>query len=178
MRPDMSVILGVVAVLAATVLQDMIPVTTLLPVKGYFLTAVAVYYILAKPKLMSLVIVLWAGLLTDVLGGLPNGCTLFFLLLVYGLLFMFQRVLLEATVLHGTLVMAVISLFQQVWTRAWVRHAGIPIFSREMLLLAGASAVLGLVTGFSMFLLCLWLERFRGVVDRKSSAVEGMHGIV
>jgi hypothetical protein len=178
MRPDMSVILGAFAVLMATVLQDMIPATLWLPVKGYFLTAVAVYYVLVKPKLMSLVVVLWAGMLTDVLGGLPHGCTVFFLLLIYGLLLVFQRVLLEATVLHGMLVMAVVSVLQQVWTHAWVRHAGISVFSKEMLVLAGSSAVLGLVTGFSMFVLCAWLERFKGVVDRKSGEVEGMHGIV
>lgn len=178
MRPDMSLILGIVAVLVATVLQDMIPVTTLLPVKGFFLTAVAAYYVLAKPKLMSVVIVIWAGILTDVLGGLPNGCIFVFLLVVYALLLVCKRILIEATILQGTLLMAILSIFQQVWTHLWIRQSGITIFSMDMLKLAGASAVMGLLVGFSMFLMCAWLERFKGVVDQTSTAGEGINGIV
>jgi len=178
MRPDMSIVLGGVAVLVAAILQDMIPATALLPVKGYFLTAVAVYYVLAKPHLMSVVMVVWAGMLTDALGRLPQGCTLVFLMLVYGVLLVFKRILLEATVLQGTLLMAVFSMLQQVWTHAWVRHSGISIFSTDMLKLAGSSAVMGLLTGFSMFLICTWLERFKGVVEREPTEDEGLHGIV
>ncbi|MEI6646936.1 MAG: hypothetical protein WCP12_12955 [bacterium] len=178
MFPDMSLILGVVAVLVATLLQDMIPATTFLPVKGYFLTAVAAYYVLAKPRLMSGVIVIWAGILTDVLGGLPNGCTFIFLLVVYALLLVCKRILIEATIFQGTVLMAILSMFQQVWTHVWVRHTGVMFFSMDMLRLAGFSAVMGLLTGFSMFLLCTWLERFKGVVDQKATAGEGINGIV
>jgi cell shape-determining protein MreD len=175
---DMSLVLSLVSVLIATILQDMIPATALLPVKGYFLTAVAAYYVLEKPRLMSVVVVIWAGILTDVLGGLPHGCTLVFLLVIYAFLLLLKRILVEATILHGTVLMAILSMFQQVWTHVWVRHTGIQIFSMDMLKLAGCSALLGLLTGFSMFLLCTWLERFKGVVDRTSTDVEGMNGIV
>lgn len=178
MRPDMSLILAIVAVLVATVLQDMIPATTLLPVKGYFLTAVAAYYVLAKPKLMSMVILIWAGILTDVLGGLPSGCAFIFLLVVYTLLLACKRILIEATILQGTLLMAILSMFQQVWTHIWIRQSGIKIFSMDMLKLAGSSAVMGLLVGFSMFLLCAWLERFKGVEDQAATAGEGINGIV
>ena len=178
MLPDMSFVLGVVAVLTATVLQDMIPTTALLPVKGYFLTSVAAYYVLTKPKLISGVIVIWAGMLTDALGGLPNGCTFFFLLLVYVLLLACKRILIEATIWQGTVLMAIFSMLQQVWTHVWVRQTGISFFSMDMLKLAGFSAAMGLLTGFSMFVLCTWLERFKGVVDQASAAGEGMNGIV
>jgi cell shape-determining protein MreD len=178
MLPDMSLVLSLVSVLTATILQDMIPATDILPVKGYFLTAVAAYYVLAKPRLISVVIVIWAGILTDVLGGLPHGCTLVFLLLIYVFLLLLKRILVEATILHGMVLMAILSMLQQVWTHVWVRHTGIQIFSMDMLKLAGSSAIMGLLTGFSMFLLCTWLERFKGVVDRTSTDVEGMNGIV
>lgn len=178
MLPDMSLVLSLVSVLIATILQDMIPATALFPVKGYFLTAVAAYYVLAKPKLISVVVVIWAGMLTDVLGGLPHGCTFVFLLLTYAFLLLLKRILVEATIWHGAVLMAILSLLQQVWTHIWVRHTGIQIFSMDMLKLAGASALLGLLTGFSMFALCTWLERFKGVVDRPSNDVEGMNGIV
>ena len=178
MLPDMSLVIGLVSILIATVLQDMIPATGLLPVKGYFLTAVAAYYVLSKPRLMSLVIAIWAGILTDVLGGLPHGCTLVFLLFSYALLLLLKRILVEATIWQGTVVMAILSLLQQVWTHVWVRHTGIQVFSLDMLKLAGYSALMGLVAGFSMFVLCTWLERFKGVVDSPSNDVEGMNGIV
>lgn len=178
MLPDMSLILSLVSVLTATILQDMIPVTAVLPVKGYFLTAVAVYYVLGKPRRMSVVVVIWAGILTDVLGRLPHGCTLVFLLCAYAFLLLLRRILVEATIWHGAVLMAVLSMLQQVWTHVWVRHTGIQIFSIDMLKLAGASAVMGLLTGFSMFALCTWLERYKGVVDRPSNDVEGMNGIV
>ena len=178
MLPDMSLVLSIVSVLIATILQDMIPATALLPVKGYFLTAVAAYYVLAKPRLMSVVIVIWSGVLTDVLGGLPHGCTLVFLLVTTAFLLLLKRILVEATIWHGMVLMAILSMLQQVWTHVWVRHTGIQIFSFDMLKLAGSSAIMGLLTGFSMFLLCTWLERFKGVVDRPSNDVEGMNGIV
>ena len=178
MLPDMSLVIGLVSILTATILQDMIPVTASLPVKGYFLTAVAAYYVLAKPRLISLVISIWAGILTDVLGGLPHGCTLVFLLVAYALLLLLKRILVEATIWQGTVVMAILSMLQQVWTHVWVRHTGIQVFSLDMLKLAGYSALMGLVTGFSMFVLCAWLERFKGVVDSPSNDVEGMNGIV
>jgi cell shape-determining protein MreD len=178
MLPDMSLVLSIVSVLIATILQDMIPATALLPVKGYFLTAVAAYYVLAKPKLISAVIVIWAGILTDVLGGLPHGCTLVFLFFTYAFLLLLKRILVEATIWHGTVLMAILSIIQQLWTHVWVRNTGIQIFSLDMLKIAGFSAIMGLLTGFSMFLLCAWLERFKGVVDRPSNDVEGMNGIV
>ncbi|MEI7945099.1 MAG: hypothetical protein WCJ02_00300 [bacterium] len=178
MLPDMSLVLSLVSVLTATILQDMIPATDILPVKGYFLTAVAAYYVLAKPRLISVVIVTWAGILTDVLGGLPHGCTLVFLFVSYAFLLLLKRILVEATIWHGMVLMAILSMLQQVWTHVWVRHTGIQIFSMDMLKLAGCSALMGLLTGFSMFVLCTWLERFKGVVDRPSNDVEGMNGIV
>jgi hypothetical protein len=178
MVPDMSLLLSVVALLVAAVLQEMIPALPVLPVKGFFLSAVAFYYILKKPKLMSVVVLLWAGMLTDALGGGPYGCTVTFLLLAYPVLLLLKRVFIDMTLLHGTLLTSLFSAFQQVWMYAWVPTSGISVFSMDMLKLMGAAAALGLMTGLSMFLLCSWLERFKGVAEHKSADLEGMHGIV
>lgn len=178
MVPDMPLLLSFVALLAAAVLQDMIPAPALLPVKGFYLTAVAFYYVLKKPKLMSFVVLLWAGMLTDVLGKLPHGCAVIFLLVTYPVLLLLKRILIDTTVLHGALLVGLFSAFQQVWMYAWVRKSGISVFSLDMLKLAAAAAVLGLMAGLSMFLLCGWLERFKGVADRKSTDAEGMNGII
>jgi len=178
MRLNMSLILSFVALLLAAVLQEMIPVTARLPVKGFFLTGVAIYYVLEKPKLMSFVLLLWAGMLTDALGRLPNGCTVIFLLLVYPLLLLMKRIFTETTVLHGVFWVSVISVLQQVWLCGWLHKAGISVFSWSMLQLAAAAAVMGMVVGVAMFLLCGWLERFKGVDDRRTTEVEGLNGIV
>jgi hypothetical protein len=178
MRPNMSLVLSLVALLVATLLQELLPVSAWLPVKGFYLTGVAVYMVLEKPKLMSFVILLWAGMLTDALGRLPSGCTVFFLLLVYPLLLVMKRLVSETTVFHGILWMALISFFQEVWICGWNPRAGIPLFSLDMLKLAGAAAVMGIFAGLSMFMLCSWLERYRGVNDRITTEVEGLNGIV
>jgi hypothetical protein len=174
----MAIVLSLVALLIATLLQELLPVSAWLPVKGFYLTGVAVYTVLEKPKLMSFVVLLWAGMLTDALGRLPNGCTVFFLVLAYPVLLFMKRLIAETTVFHGVLWVAVISFFQQVWLCGWNPRVGIPLFSLDMLKLAGAAAVMGVLAGFSMFLLCGWLERYKGVDDRTTTEVEGLNGIV
>ena len=178
MRPNMALVLSLVALLIATFLQEMLPVSVWLPVKGFYLTAVAVYAVLQKPKLMSFVILLWAGLLTDALGRHPHGCTIFFLVLAYPVLLLMKRLIVEATVFHGAVWVAVLSFFQQAWLCGWNPRVGIPLFSLDMLKLAGAAAGMGVLAGFSMFLLCGWLERYKGVIDRTTPEVEGLNGIV
>lgn len=178
MRPNMSLILSFVALLIAAVLQEMIPVSARLPVKGFFLTGVAIYYVLEKPKLMSFVVLLWAGMLTDALGRLPHGCTVVFLALAYLLLLLVKRMVTESTLLQGVLWGSVISACQQIWICGWIHKAGVSVFSLDMLKLASAAAVMGAVVGFFMFLLCSWLERYKGVDDRRSTEVEGLNGIV
>jgi uncharacterized membrane protein len=178
MRPNMPLILALVALLIAAVLQEMIPVTARMPVKGFFLTGVAIYHVLDKPKLMSFVILLWAGMLTDALGRLPHGFTVIFLSLIYPLLLLVKRMVAETTILQGILWGSVISALQQIWLCGWIHKAGVAVFSLDMLKLASAAAVMGAVAGFLMFLLCSWLERYKGVDDRKATEVEGLNGIL
>jgi len=160
MRVDANLVLVVVAVLVAAALQDRIPATGLVPVKWPFLTAVALYYALMRPVLVALTVGVWAGLLTDVLGGLPPGCTCVFLGLMYVAARFLQRVALDATVAAGMVLTCGAAAFQQVWTRMWVKGTGVEVFSLEMLRLTGVAALVGLLVGGAVFLILGRLERF------------------
>jgi len=159
-RVDANLVLVGVAVLVAAALQDLIPATAAVPVKWPFLTAVALYYALMRPVLVALTVVIWAGLLTDVLGGLPPGCTCVFLGLMYVAARFLQRVALEVAVATGMALTCGGAMLQQVWTRMWVKGTGVDVFSLEMLRLVGFAALVGLVVGGAVFLVLGRLERF------------------
>jgi hypothetical protein len=74
---------------------------------------------------MALTVLVWAGALTDALGGLPLACTLTFLMAVYVGVRLLQRAFLEATVFQGTLLVGCVSVVQVVWTRLWLTRGGL-----------------------------------------------------
>ena len=63
--------------LTAAALQIFLPPVPCAPIALKFplLPCVALYYVLDRPWPMALVAALWAGVLTDALGGLPHGTT-------------------------------------------------------------------------------------------------------
>ena len=163
MRVDAGVVLLVVALLLAAALQDMVPATALVPVKWPFLTAVALYCALTRKAMAAVIAGVWAGMLTDALGGVPQGCTCLFLLLVCVAARLFRKVFVDVPVLQGLVLIGVAAPLQQVWTRMWVKGTGVAVFSLEMLRLAAVSAVVGLAVVCLVFLVLGWLERFTGL---------------
>lgn len=75
--PVMLMLLG-----AAAAMQTLLPP---LPAGGFklpLLAAVACYYAVSRPIMMALVAAVWAGILTDALGGLPPGTSAWALLVL------------------------------------------------------------------------------------------------
>ena len=66
----------------AAALQCVLPPLPVHPLKVPLLAAVAFYYALERPLLPALVVALWAGILTDGLGGVPPGTSAVFLALI------------------------------------------------------------------------------------------------
>ena len=164
MRLDPYVPAVVFTLLVAAAVQDRVPVTSSIPVKWVFLSAVGLYHAMTKPLAVGLTALVWAGALTDALGGLPLFCTLSFLLLVFCAVRVMQRVFLEASLVQGTLLVAAASAAQTVWTQVWVR-TGEPVFAWHTLAVLGASVPAGMAAGFLGFAVC-------GLVDRVSGCVK------
>ena len=163
MRLDMNLPVAAFTLFVAALLQDLIPVTPSFPVKFGFLTAVALHAALTKPVWVALTVAVWAGGLTDALGGLQPLCTAGFLLAAYGLVRLMQRVFVEATLLQGTLLVAGVSVLQSVWTRLWV-ETGVPFLSWQTLELLGYAVPAGMVAGFAGFAMCGLADRVSGNV--------------
>jgi hypothetical protein len=152
-----------IAVLTAAVAQDFLPGTPQGSVKVEFLSAAGLYFAMTKPPLVALTALVWAGALTDALGGLPLFCTCSFLLLMYAATRLLQRVFLEPTPFHGALLMAVASVAQGVWTRLWVA-TGTPVFAWRTLEVLGWELATGLVAGLVGFAVCGLADRLSGNV--------------
>jgi len=163
MRVDMNIPVFGVSLLAAAVAQDLAPVLPVLPVKPVFLTAVALYAMLTRPVWVALPITVWAGVLTDALGGLPLLCTAAFLLLAYGAVRLMQRVFLEASWLHGMLLTAVAASAQMAWTIVW-SGAVRPVFELSTLTIFGYALPSGMLAGLAVFVFCGFADRLAGVV--------------
>ena len=163
MRLDMNLPVVALTLFAAAVAQELIPVTPLVPVKVGFLTAAGLYFALTKPAPVALTALVWAGGLTDALGGLPLFCTLSFLLVAYGAVRLLQRVFLEATLVQGTLLVACAAVAQALWTRVWA-GAGEPFFEWRTLTVLGAAVPVGMVAGFVGFAVCGLADRVSGNV--------------
>jgi hypothetical protein len=163
MRLDMNFPVVGIALFAAAVAQDLLSITPYMPVKIVFLTAVALYAMLTKPVIVALTALVWAGGLTDALGGQPLFCTLSFLLVVYGVVRVLQRVFLEATLVQGTLLVACAALAQMAWTRVWA-GTGEPLFTWQALKLLGAAIPAGMTAGCVGFAVCGLLDRISGNV--------------
>lgn len=163
MRVDMNIPVLGVSLLSAAVLQDLAPVSAALPVKPVFLTAVALYVMLTRPVWVALAVTVWAGGLTDALGGLPLLCTSVFLLLAYGAVRLMQRVFLEASWLHGMLLTAVVASAQMAWTIVW-SGAIRPIFDFRTLTVLGYALPSGMAAGLAVFAFCGFVDRLAGIV--------------
>lgn len=163
MRLDMNLPVVAFTLFAAALLQDLIPVTPWFPVKVVFLTAVALHAALTKPVWVALAAQAWAGGLTDALGGLPLFCTFTFLLVMYGVVRMLQRVFLEATLVQGTLLVGCAAPVQTVWMRLWA-GTGEPFFEWQTLVALGCAAPAGLAAGFVGFAVCGLADRVSGNV--------------
>jgi hypothetical protein len=128
---------------------------------------------LTKPVWVALTAQAWAGGLTDALGGLPLFCTFSFLVVMYGVARMLQRVFLEATLPQGTLLVGCAAVAQAVWTRTWA-GTGEPFFEWQTLLAVVYAAPAGCVAGFVGFALCGLVDRFSGNVK----PVKENHGLL
>ncbi|MDD4102237.1 MAG: hypothetical protein PHU80_06340 [Kiritimatiellae bacterium] len=163
MRVDMNIPVIGMSLVAAAVMQDLAPVSAVLPVKPIYLSAVALYVMLTRPVWVALPITLWAGGLTDALGGLPLLCTASFLLLSYGAVRLMQRVFLEASWLHGMLLTAVVAAAQMAWTVVW-SGAIRPVFELSTFTVLGYALPAGLLAGLAVFALCGFVDRIAGIV--------------
>ena len=163
MRVDMNLPVAGFTLFVAALVQDLIPVTSAFPAKIVFLTAVALYAALTRPVAQALTVAVWAGGLTDALGGLPPLCTPGFLVVAYGLVRLMQRVFLEATLVQGTLLVAAAAVLQALWTRLWV-GTGEPFFSLNTLMLLGYSVPAGMMAGLAGFAMCGLTDRISGNV--------------
>ena len=81
MKLDLPVL--ILLLLLAAALQTLLPPLLLpVPLKIPLLPAVALYYALEREWAVALVAALWAGILTDALGGVPGGTSSIVLFLV------------------------------------------------------------------------------------------------
>ncbi len=173
MHLDMNLPVVLFTLFVSALLQDMISPTAMFPVKFGFLTAVACYHAMTKPVAVGLATLVWAGVLIELLGGLPLFSTISFFLLLYGLLRLMQRFFLTATLFQGTFLVAGVSVVQTLWTYAWLGSSG-PSSWQDIFVAAGFSAPAGLVAGFVGFTIC-------GLTDRLSGNVmpaKANHGIL
>jgi hypothetical protein len=161
MRADIDLPVVAVTVVLAAVVQDMLPVTELLPVKIGFLTAVALFYIITRPFVKALVVVIWAGMLTDALGGLPILCTIGFLLVAYGIIHFLRSMIYRANILTGIVLCAGFSCVQMIWTQIWAgTSGGGDIWYRFALF--GYSMIAGVIAGGTGFAVCLMVDNLSG----------------
>jgi len=163
MRADINLPVMVFVTLLAAFFQDMIPVTGLLPVKIGFLTSVALFYMLTRPFVKALVVVLWAGMLTDSLGGLPLLCTTGFLLFAYSAIHFLRSVIYEANILTGMILCAGFSCVQMIWTRIWTGSTAGGDFWYGLALL-GYSVIAGFIAGAVGFAVCLLVDTLSGCI--------------
>ena len=166
MRLDLPVML--LLLLAAAAAQTLAPPLAPGYLKAPVLPGVVVYYALCRPPFHALNAALWAGILTDALGGVPQGTSAFFLLFAALLLLALRRVLPEdsagaAAVLGGILAPA-LGCTQYLMLRSqWESRPGLGVLTTGLLLLVPAGA---LVAGL-LFRLARTLDVWSGNVKRK-----------
>jgi len=159
----MDLVVVAIILLFAAGAQDLLPVAGRLPVKGFPLTAAALYFARSKPTWIALTAHAWAALLTDALGGLPQGCTFTFLMMTLCGVRLLQRFTLAGSIFYGALLTMCLAPLQHLWMHGWMGGiAGVPVFSRSMLLLMAASMPVGLLTGADVFWGCGVMESFAG----------------
>lgn len=167
MRLDLPVMLVVLALTAAA--QNLLPGMPGSPLKVPFLSGVVVYYALNRPPVMALVAAIWAGWLTDSVGGLPSSCTATFLLLLSLLLRPLRGFLLEGSFAGVVAAMTVGALLQALWQLTWARlvlPGSVWRVAGDLVLLLPAGAMAGAVA----YMLGRTLDRFAGNVRPQEEA--------
>jgi len=163
MRSDINLPVMGVTILLAALLQDMISVSAWLPVKISFLSAVALFYIITRPFYKALLALVWAGMLTDALGGLPAFCTIGFLLCVCGAMHAVRSLIDSANLLTGVVLCAALACVQMLWTRIWSGADGGAGIGYSFTLL-GYSIVAGAIAGGAGFAICQLTDNLSGCV--------------
>lgn len=161
MKSDINLPVMMVTILTAAILQDMIPVSIWLPVKIVFLTAVALFYMITRPLSKALLPVVWAGILTDALGGLPVFCTVTFLLCAYAAMHALRSVIYMANIVTGIIVCAGLACVQMIWTRIWAGLSGSAGIWHSFAIL-GYSVLAGAIAGGAGFAICRLTDRLSG----------------
>ena len=164
MRSDINLPVMMVTILTAAILQDMISISAALPVKIGFLTATALFYMISRPFSQALLPVLWAGILTDVLGGLPVFCTVTFLLCAYGVVHALRSLIYTANIFTGIILCAGFACVQMIWTRIWAGSSGSMGFWYSFALV-GYAIVAGAIAGGVGFAICLLADRLSGCIN-------------
>jgi cell shape-determining protein MreD len=150
MNANLPVILMLLG--AAAALQGALPSIPGSPLKIPLLAAVAFYYALDRQTLLSVVVALWAGILTDGLGGVPPGTSAVVLSIIVLVVAGLRQIMPEATwasaALLGAVGVPLLALLQVLVLR---RHGAVIPFALSLavslLLQVPAGAV---ATG------CLW----------------------
>ncbi len=160
MRSDINLPVMGVTILLAALLQDMISLSPWMPVKIPFLSAVALFYIITRPFPKALLALVWAGMLTDALGGLPAFCTIGFLLCVCAARQAVHSLVDSANLLTGMVLCAALGCVQMLWTRLWSGAAGIG----SSFALLGYSVLAGAIAGGVGFAICQVTDNLSGCV--------------
>ena len=146
MKLDFPVMLAMLLLAAA--------IQTLLPsfhggelaLKAPLLPSVAIYYVLERQRPLGLFAALWAGILTDALGGVPPGTSSFGLLAAALFFFAIRKFLPEASWLvpaaAGAIVAAYLALLQYVVLRARCEfNAPFYLLFRPLLIIVPVAAI-------------------------------------
>ena len=161
MRNDINLLVMGFAILLAAVLQDMISISVWVPVKIGFLSSAALFYMITRPFSKALLALLWAGMLTDALGGLPVFCTVGFLLCAYGAVHSLRSMIYSANILTGIILCAGLSCMQMIWTRIWAGSSGSAGIWYSFALL-GYSILAGAIAGGVGFAICRLIDTLSG----------------
>lgn len=130
----------------AAALQCVLPALPFHPLKVPLLAAVAFYYALERPLLPAVVVALWAGILTDALGGVPPGTSAVFLafmaLITAGLREVMPLASRGGAVLVGAVGAPLLALWQALLLRSngAVIPLSIPLTGALLLVPGGALA--------------------------------------
>lgn len=162
MRNRLEIPLILIALLAATIAQELLPTLSSVPGKPPLLLATAIYFVLRHTFAAATTIALWAGWLCDTPNGMPLLCTASFIFVVYLVYRALQQILLDNALLQGSLMMVLAAPLHRTWLKMF---GGIPFAeaSPHWLLTTGTLMLVGLVTGLFVFLMCSLLEGATGM---------------
>lgn len=163
MRQYLEIPLIIVTLLTAAIVQELSPSIGMVLGKPPLLMATAIYFILLRHTFTAaLAVALWAGWLYDTPNALPLLCTASFIFVVYLAYRGLQQILLDNTLLQGTLIMVVATPLHRTWLKMF---GGVPFAdtSQHWLQTSGTLMLVGLITGLVVFFVCSLLEGAAGV---------------